>query len=319
MTIPDLSRLQRVDLREAWKSEPADFTPWLARPENLQLLGESLGIQLELDSTEKSVGPFAADILCRDPVSEQWVLIENQLEQTDHTHLGQIITYSAGLNAVTSIWIAAQVVEQHRAALDWLNEITAEGTNFFGVEVELWRIGESPEMAPKFNIVSKPNAWSKQIPKAARESRQWDEESFFEALQEHAADAVGPARAILDWGKTAMPEFWWGQGTQDGSFYPGVSIGGHRHIVVSAWTYGRLEFQFERMQYRPVFDSQEKRGELLEKLNREVGLGIPTSKVNLRPSVPLTTFADPAKLQALLNVLDWYVAEVTAAGTEEPS
>ena len=103
MAIPDLARLESINLREAWVSEPADFTPWLARKENLELLGESLGIPLELESTEQSVGPFAADILCRDPLSEQWVLIENQLAQTDHTHLGQIITYAAGLNAVTVI------------------------------------------------------------------------------------------------------------------------------------------------------------------------------------------------------------------------
>jgi hypothetical protein len=311
MAIPDLSRLHRVDLREAWKSEPADFTPWLARPENLELLGESLGIQLELESIEKSVGPFAADILCKDPVSEQWVLIENQLEQTDHTHLGQIITYSAGLNAVTVIWIAGQFVDQHRAALDWLNEITAEGTDFFGVEVELWRIGSSPQMAPKFNVVSKPNAWSKQVPKAAQERRMWDEESFFQALDEHAPDAVAPARAILGWGKANMPEFSWGKGARDGSFYPGITVGADRHIAVAAWTYGRLEFQFEHMRNRPVFNSRDKRLQLLRKLNSEVGLSIPEARVDLRPSVPLSTLADPQKLKALLDVLNWFVAEIT--------
>lgn len=198
MAVPNLSRLRRVELREAWKNQSADFTPWLAHEENLALLSESLGIPLELEATEKSVGPFAADILCKDPINEQWVLIENQLEQTDHTHLGQIITYSAGFSAVTMIWIAGTFVEQHRAALDWLNEITSEGTNFFGVEVELWRIGDSEQMAPKFNIVSKPNAWSKQVPKAARESREWNEEAFFAALEERVPAAVGPARAILD-------------------------------------------------------------------------------------------------------------------------
>jgi hypothetical protein len=84
------------------------------------------------------------------------------LEKTDHTHLGQLITYSAGLEAVTIVWIAAHLTDEHRAALDWLNEITDDGFNFFGIEIELWRIGDSP-IAPKFNIVSQPNDWSKTL------------------------------------------------------------------------------------------------------------------------------------------------------------
>ena len=149
MTVRQLAKLERVDLRKAWESEPADFTPWLAKEENLALLGETLGMTLVLEAQEKDVGPFRADILCKEPQTDQWVLIENQLEQTDHLHLGQIITYAAGLNAVTVIWIAARLTEEHRAALDWLNEITSEGTNFFGVEVELYRIADSP-IAPPF-------------------------------------------------------------------------------------------------------------------------------------------------------------------------
>ncbi|MFN8391793.1 MAG: DUF4268 domain-containing protein [Bdellovibrionota bacterium] len=109
---------------------------------------------------------FSADILCKDTATEQTVLIENQLERTDHTHLGQIITYAAGLNANTVIWISAQMREEHRAAIDWLNENTVETLQFFGVEVELWQIGNSP-YAPKFNIVSKPNDWSKTVSAAA--------------------------------------------------------------------------------------------------------------------------------------------------------
>ena len=310
MTNVELSRLKRVDLRAAWPDEAAHFTPWLAQQENLELLGETLGMPLELEATERSVGPFAADILCKDPVSERWVLIENQLEQTDHTHLGQIITYAAGLNAVTVIWIARKFVEEHRAALDWLNEITAEGTDFFGVEVELWRIGDSPQVAPKFNIVSKPNAWSKQVSKAARGSGQWDEESFFTALQKHDPAAVAPARAIYAWAQEHMPEVWWGKGAVDGSLFPGITIGDRWYSIAGLWTYGKLEFQFERMRYRPVFDDREKRLELLRKLNDEVGLDLPEERVDTRPSVPLTTFADGDKLRALLNVFEWYIAEL---------
>lgn len=154
-----LGRLERVKLREAWSTEAQDFTPWLAREENLAILGETLEVELQPEAQEKSVGPFRADILCRNADDGgTWVLIENQIERTDHLHLGQLLTYAAGLNAVTICWIAASFTDEHRAALDWLNEITDERFQFFGLEVELWRIGNS-DPAPKFNLVSKPNDW----------------------------------------------------------------------------------------------------------------------------------------------------------------
>lgn len=161
-----LGRLQRVSLRDIWESEPGDFTPWLAGGENLDLLGETIGIDLELEATEKNVGPFRADILCKDTASGAWVLVENQLEATDHTHLGQLLTYAAGLEAVTIVWLAAGFTEEHRATLDWLNQITDDRFAFFGLEIELWRIGDSL-VAPKFNIISKPNDWSSSVSKAA--------------------------------------------------------------------------------------------------------------------------------------------------------
>ena len=162
-----LGRLERVDLRDIWQTEAQDFTPWLARDDNLQILGDTIDIELELEAQEKNVGPFRADILCKDTRTDNWVLIENQLERTDHTHLGQLLTYAAGLQAVTIVWISAQFTEEHRATLDWLNDITDDRFRFFALEVELWRIGESPA-APKFNIVSKPNDWSRSVGQAAR-------------------------------------------------------------------------------------------------------------------------------------------------------
>jgi hypothetical protein len=167
MTGYPIGRLTRVELREIWTREATDFTPWLAREENLAVLAETLGIDLELEAQEKAVGPFRADILCKDIDTNAWVLIENQLECTDHGHLGQLLTYASGLQAVTIIWIAARFTEEHRATLDWLNKITDESFRFFGLEVELWRIGDSPA-APKFNIVSKPNDWSRSVAQAAR-------------------------------------------------------------------------------------------------------------------------------------------------------
>ncbi len=163
----ELSRLVKVELRDIWESEATDFTPWLAREENLILLGETLGLTLELEAQEKNVGPFRADILCKDVSTDSWVLIENQLEKTDHTHLGQILTYAAGLKAVTIIWIASHFTDEHRATLDWLNDITEEKFSFIGVEVELWKISDSP-VAPKFNVISKPNDWTREVSVAAK-------------------------------------------------------------------------------------------------------------------------------------------------------
>lgn len=163
----NLGKLSRVELRDIWISESSDFTPWLAREENLQVLGETLGLELQLEAQERAVGPFRADILCKDIGTNAWVLIENQLERTDHSHLGQLLTYASGLEAVTIVWIAARFTEEHRSTLDWLNRITDDTFRFFGVEVELWRIGDSPA-APLFNIVSKPNNWNKLVTQAAR-------------------------------------------------------------------------------------------------------------------------------------------------------
>jgi len=166
----NLGRLEKVDLRKAWDSESSDFTPWLAQAENIKLLGEAIGMELEVEAQEKDVGPFRADILCKDTGTDAWVLVENQLERTDHGHLGQLMTYAAGLDAVSIVWIAQRFTEEHRAALDWLNKITDDRINFFGLEVELWRIGGSP-MAPKFNVVSKPNSFSRSVSEEANRAK----------------------------------------------------------------------------------------------------------------------------------------------------
>ena len=162
MKTPKLGRLEKVELRTAWSREDTDFTPWLAGEENIALLGQTIGIELEVQQEEAPVGPYRADILARDTLTSHLVVIENQLEKTDHIHLGQTLTYAAGLDAVTMVWIASRFTEEHRAALDWLNRITHEDFRFFGLEIELWKIGES-EPAPKFNLVAKPNDWSKSV------------------------------------------------------------------------------------------------------------------------------------------------------------
>ncbi len=160
-----LGRLEKQDLRTYWRKEGSEFTPWLAKEENIQLLGETIGIDLEVKKQEDNVGPYRADITCIDTTNNHLVLIENQLEKTDHIHLGQLMTYASGLDAVTIIWIAQRFTEEHRSALDWLNRITEDSINFFGIEIELYRINDSPP-APMFNMVSKPNNWAKSLRKS---------------------------------------------------------------------------------------------------------------------------------------------------------
>lgn len=158
---PTFGRLESVQLRKYWQDEARDFTPWLAKDENLTLLGEAIGMSLELIATEQYVGPFRADIIARDEDIE--VIIENQLDATDHKHLGQLMVYAANRGSGVIVWIARQITDEYRKVIDWLNEKT--DVSFFALEVELWRIGNSP-VAPKFNIVSKPNA----VARAVRES-----------------------------------------------------------------------------------------------------------------------------------------------------
>ena len=171
VTTTHFGKLEKVDLRDAWQTEAGDFTPWLAQEHNIRMLADTIGIELEIEAQEKQVGPFRADILCKDVVNDHWVLIENQLEQTDHTHLGQLLTYAAGLNTVTIVWVAKSFRAEHRAAMDWLNEMTGEDIAFFALEVELWRIGDSP-VAPKFNVVCSPNDWVKSVSQAAKQAQQ---------------------------------------------------------------------------------------------------------------------------------------------------
>jgi len=166
MNIGTLSKVK--DIRELWKGEASDFTPWLAQENNISKLSDIINVELQVVQQEKDVGPFRADILCKSTLDNHNVLIENQLERTDHSHLGQILTYAAGLDAVTIIWIAKHFTEEHRAAIDWLNNITDEDFNFFGIEIEAYRIDNSLP-APFFQVVSKPNNWSKTVKSSSSE------------------------------------------------------------------------------------------------------------------------------------------------------
>lgn len=148
-----------VNPREIWRREDEDFSPWLAK--NLNLLDDILDTQLNLIGLERSVGPFFADILCLNKVDNSNVVIENQLEMTDHKHLGQLLTYAAGLKAHTIIWIATKFEYEHRDALEWLNDNMKNHFRFFGVELELKPIDNS-RCEPKFTLIAKPRNRNRQ-------------------------------------------------------------------------------------------------------------------------------------------------------------
>ena len=161
-----LAKLKTVELRDYWKHEALDFTKWLAEPENLQLLGDEIGLDISLDTsliqTEYNVGRFSVDILAQEEMTEKKIVIENQLETTDHSHLGQILTYAAGIDAEYIVWVVKDARDEHRQAIEWLNEHTNDKLNFFLVKIELWQIEDS-DLAPKFSVLCRPNDWAKTI------------------------------------------------------------------------------------------------------------------------------------------------------------
>lgn len=163
-----LGRLQRVgNIREVWKTESTAFTPWLA--ENIDVLFDVLGMNLTVVTTEVTVGEFRLDIQAIDDDGHT-VIIENQLEATDHIHLGQSLVYAAGLEASAVVWISTKFREDHRSVLDWLNEHTDSNVDFFGVEVSVVQIGDDSTRAPVFTVVSRPNSWQKSVQSPARDS-----------------------------------------------------------------------------------------------------------------------------------------------------
>jgi hypothetical protein len=163
-----LGTLEHVDLRQFWDDEARDFTPWPAKEENLARLSSDLGMELELEGVQVPVGPYWADIVAQDTSSNTRVIIENQLEVTNHDHLGKIITYASGLEAKVVIWIAKSFTEEHRRAIDFLNENSAPKLSFFAVVVKLFRIGNSVP-APMFEIDESPNVFTSTVKETEKE------------------------------------------------------------------------------------------------------------------------------------------------------
>ena len=185
-----IAKLNKVELRGHWTHEARDFTKWLSEPENLELLSDEIGIGIELVQVEANVGRYNVDILAKEENTSKKIIIENQLETTDHSHLGQLITYAAGLEAEYIIWLVREAREEHQEAVDWLNEHTDDKLNFFLVVVELWQIGNS-DPAVKFSVVSRPNDWKKTVMGSGVDGEQSETKSmqldFWQKLREFAS------------------------------------------------------------------------------------------------------------------------------------
>ncbi len=159
----DLARLKEIkDLRVVWPHEALDFTPWLAEEKNLEMLADAIGLEITLDETESSVGDFNVDIYATESGTDRKIIIENQLEDTNHDHLGKLITYASGKSADIIIWVVKRAREEHRAAIEWLNNHTDENIAFFLIEIKLYQIGNS-DIAVKFEVAEKPNDWAKEM------------------------------------------------------------------------------------------------------------------------------------------------------------
>lgn len=219
----ELGTLKRLDPRYIWELEAHDFTPWLAR--NLDRLGEALGLELELLEQESPVGNFSADILARDLGTNRTVVIENQLEPTDHSHLGQLITYAAGLDAGVVIWVCRELREEHRQALDWLNRGHGALTDFFGVVVELLQIDDS-KPAVNFRPVAFPNDWTRRQGSGSRGEitpKQQRYKQFFQQLIDELRETHRFTNA-----RVGQPQSWYSFSSGTSGFTYGVSfaIGG---------------------------------------------------------------------------------------------
>lgn len=157
-----LGKLKEIDIRNVWAHEQYDFSAWLATEENIKELGDTLNLSLSDIETEKFVGSYRCDILCKDELTGKTVLIENQLEPTNHDHLGKIITYASGLDASVVVWIVSSAKEEHASAIEWLNKHTTSDVDFFLIEVHAYTIGDSVP-APMFKIIEQPNDFAKSV------------------------------------------------------------------------------------------------------------------------------------------------------------
>lgn len=245
-TIGILSKIE--DLRIVWKNEEKDFSAWLSREENLAILGKEIGIDLVLEERESPVGSFKIDILAKEDNTNQKIIIENQLTDTNHDHLGKVITYAAGKEADIIIWIVKKARDEHRKAIDWLNDHTDEKIGVFLVEIELWKIGDSLP-APKFKVVSKPNEWAKAM-KLQMTTTQRLQLEFWEEFKNYASETDMTNNFNLT---KARPQHWYNLSIGMSEAYISLTVKSQKKLLGV-----EIYMQDSKEQYEIYADQKEK-------------------------------------------------------------
>ncbi len=251
-----LGKLEQVPLREVWKHEASDFTQWLAMPDNIDLLAEVIlgGGSLTVTDTEVNVGTYKADILAVDS-EDRVVVIENQLEQTDHDHLGKILTYGAGKQAEVLVWIVKDAREEHENAVNWLNEHTDDSIHLFLIQIEAWRIGDSMP-APRFNVIAKPNDWLKVVKQSTTAGSVSDlklqQQAFFEEIR---AAGVDGAPHVKSWAKPT-PQHWYDVRVGSGKGQISITLNSQKTYVGVEFYANTKETYYALEAHRAVIEEQ---------------------------------------------------------------
>lgn len=225
---PQLGRLKAVEPRSIWPHEALGFTPWLLQ--NVDVLSDLLGMDLVLEVAEHPVGTFSLDLKGYDEATGEVVIVENQLEQSDHTHLGQIITYAAGTEPTTVVWVTTGFRPEHRAAIDWLNQRTDENTRFFGVVIRVVQIGDS-QPAPNFELVAQPNDWEKRVKNKTTSSEVSAKTKIYREFWDHVLGKV----------RETHPE--WTRARTNDQSWSNTSLGLSGMVISMQWLGGRFVTQ----------------------------------------------------------------------------
>ena len=292
-----LGILKKIDLREEWKHEANDFTKWLAQQENLTLLGDEIGYDIALIGEEVEVGDFNVDILAEEEGTNKKIIIENQLEPTNHDHLGKLLTYTAGHAAGIAVWVVSNVREEHRKAIDWLNDHTDEDVEFYLVRIELWQIGDSP-YAPKFEIVCKPNDWAKTVKESSSQARltetKLDQLEFWSQLKEFVSENKLPIRL-----QKPSPQHWMNISVGSAEAHIGLTINSKEGLFGT-----ELYIRDNKELYARLLD---KKAEIEKELNEPLEwMELPDKKAS---RIKLSTSGDFEKKDNWSSYFQWLVEQ----------
>ena len=251
----ELGKLEKVALRNFWKHEALNFTRWLAKEDNIQLLSDEIGIQIVDVRPEVNIGGFSVDLVGLDEDSNSKIVIENQLEQTDHKHLGQLITYASGYNASIIIWIVKNAREEHDKAVEWLNNNTGSELSFFLIKLELWRINDSAP-APKFNVLVEPNDWAKTLQQNQVQDQELTETKltqieFWNKFKEYAQNKD----TTLKLGRKARAQHWYNISIGTSEAHLGLTIHTRERLLGCEIYIPRSQHLYDRfVEYREKID-----------------------------------------------------------------